>query len=708
MASHYQDDYGDDQRISLSPDEKMSIFRLRRLLRCMHENEAPEHQSWQSLLLRAQHCQELWHTTVSQIPNLSLDLQAQLDQEVDHACRRAREVADQRRLAEQQSQGHVDVIQAIFFPPPKPDFDDDTQDELDDLIADDESDDSDQDGNDDAHQQHRRQSHRHSSEALPGDTREMTEQLQAQQREQMEEAIASMAAQMKVATQNIHSTLQAQTKGLDEMEQVVEQNVQDVTQVAQNVQDHNTRAWKSTIGTWTLLFTIVGIFVFTLLTIFTIPKRSDACLFFCSSKASSPASKVLMQEDPKQHWEELHQRDEEYQKLYEKSEEERLEKERLNKLLQDMQQQQKQERMQEQSSDDHHPSKKKVPSKDDLDWRLALNEEENDDDPTDPFAAHKPVDPDTMRNKEKDQDVEDEMDPFGAHKPVDPRDLRKNAMNHQKKNLQEAEDDEMDPFGAHKPVDPRKIRQLNEEDMDPFAGRKPVDSKAPKGFPQDDDEDDPTDPFAAFQPVDDEDGQVGRGQGSAAPKKELTSEERLKKLLESIEEEESIEPPKVDKEDVVDDLLASLNKLAAAEKTKKEEGATLPEIEELAKVQQGQKPKLSYNAAFDRSASAKKRFSPRDLRLAAANGDYDSVLEYIEMKPEYIDRVDKNGWGPIHNAVRSGDMSMIKLLVDNGCNVGIATNEGSSALAMAIERFGEEHAISRLLKEASNVQHDEL
>jgi hypothetical protein len=107
--------------------------------------------------------------------------------------------------------------------------------------------------------------------------------LQKKQREQVEEAISHMASQLKAETARIHETLSGQTAGLDTMEDLATENVQQVSAVAKNVQDHVQASWSRTIGTWTLFFTMLGVFIFTLVMIQVAPK-GKACVFFCPPK----------------------------------------------------------------------------------------------------------------------------------------------------------------------------------------------------------------------------------------------------------------------------------------------------------------------------------------------------------------------------------------------------------------------------------------
>ena len=111
-------------------------------------------------------------------------------------------------------------------------------------------------------------------------TQPSIEELQKMQREQVESAISQMASQLKDETARINETLRGQTVGLDELEDVAADNVQKVTDVAKDVQDHVQSNWNRNIGTWTMLFTIVAAFFFCIIIIQMAPK-GKGCVFFC-------------------------------------------------------------------------------------------------------------------------------------------------------------------------------------------------------------------------------------------------------------------------------------------------------------------------------------------------------------------------------------------------------------------------------------------
>ena len=67
------------------------------------------------------------------------------------------------------------------------------------------------------------------------------------------------------------------------MEDLATKNVEKVSKVADNVTDHNKKSWRNTLATWTIIFTVLGSFLFCMMTIRMVPKQRNKCLFFCGT-----------------------------------------------------------------------------------------------------------------------------------------------------------------------------------------------------------------------------------------------------------------------------------------------------------------------------------------------------------------------------------------------------------------------------------------
>lgn len=80
---------------------------------------------------------------------------------------------------------------------------------------------------------------------------------------------------------------------------------------------------------------------------------------------------------------------------------------------------------------------------------------------------------------------------------------------------------------------------------------------------------------------------------------------------------------------------------------------------------------------------------------AAATGDVKGIAYYVANHKDAIHKKDSNGWQPIHEAARAGQLEAVKALVDNGANINEITNfgKGSSVLQLVLELHGANHPL---------------
>jgi ankyrin repeat protein len=720
-------------------------IELQRLLYCMEEQPDPiDGQSWQSLLLRAQLAQDLWHGVASRCSQEEYD---RLAHRVDQACRHAQELANRYQqqehanassssadddgdddIVDNNSSNHQDidtVIENLFFGQEANGEEEGLEE-----TSEEEEDYDDYEDEEDAEESPTSEHHTSStSDQTPQGS--SLEELQQAQREQMEEAIAMMARQMKESTQGIHATLQQQTKStLDELETVAEQNVQDVTQVSQNIQQHNSNRRASNFGTWTMLFMIVGVFVGCLLTIFTIPKTPNSSALVFISKGTSMGMSLASKGvsigmplvslawtrsiklygnimHPEDIWDDDDEQDkegaandedalsnEEWKSLYDENEMERQQKEQLDKLLQGMKNKEKKKKL-----DDAIP-----------DWRDLIEEEEEGEE-----------------GDEAESPDDEEDNPWGQ-KPVE------------KKMKEEIEEDEEDNPWGQKPVkmDKPAKEAVQGADDNPF-GRKPVavDEKEDK---KEDTNDNPWGgaPVKTETNVNKDDD--GAGEGNEVPLADVTEhdienrwdspsdakvedydkykgndKEPREKVLDTVkkEDQEVKDPSEVD----MDQLLASLKQYAQQKDdilAEQHEHAQQAGADEHLNLQNrlDQPPKKPLPkgeaGAFEREGVAKMRFSPRDLRLAAGNGDIEKVKEYLDLHPEFVNRQDKNGWSPLHLAARNIQIDLLQVLLDYGGDKALATNVGELAYQIAAQHHGRAHYLVELLRPEGMIDVDDL
>ena len=100
--------------------------------------------------------------------------------------------------------------------------------------------------------------------------------FQKQQQKLLEEELASMTSRLKSTTLAMNATLQSQTKELDSMEQLAQSNLEQVTNTTKDVEGRlaKKRGWKKQLATWSLIGTVVGMWVLCFMVMRTVPKRT--------------------------------------------------------------------------------------------------------------------------------------------------------------------------------------------------------------------------------------------------------------------------------------------------------------------------------------------------------------------------------------------------------------------------------------------------
>ena len=383
LSFHEHEQHNEDQNVT-EKDRLSTKLALRRLLYRMeryedlsvlqdettdtsesNDDDNSHHQSWQSLLVRAQLCQDLWRTVANENVDEGSDPllrkeYMELSQRVDAACKRAHVLADQARERDVSTGRDKGLVGKLFFSqvsdeeieadegnPTDTGGDGGDSDEGDNYY--DEFEEDDESERDDLPSRPAKSSH------PPGGDNMNLQDLQKAQREQIEEAIAMMAKQMKESTQGIRKTIQKQNAStLDELETVAEQNMEDVSKVAANVKDHVAANARSSWATWTTMILIMGVFAFTILTIFTVPKHPDANIgrILSNSNKNGPYSRLVKKtiqgiksvfssdfDDDEKDESAIDAEEESGWDQYDIQEEEaaRLERERLEALVRDMQ-----------------------------------------------------------------------------------------------------------------------------------------------------------------------------------------------------------------------------------------------------------------------------------------------------------------------------------------------------------------------------------
>ena len=100
-------------------------------------------------------------------------------------------------------------------------------------------------------------------------------EFQKQQQELLEEELASMATRLKTSTLAMNATLQTQTKDLESMEDIAQTNLDNVSSTTKKVEERlaKKKGWKKRLATWSMIGTVVGMWVLCFMIMRTVPKR---------------------------------------------------------------------------------------------------------------------------------------------------------------------------------------------------------------------------------------------------------------------------------------------------------------------------------------------------------------------------------------------------------------------------------------------------
>lgn len=88
-----------------------------------------------------------------------------------------------------------------------------------------------------------------------------------------------------------------------------------------------------------------------------------------------------------------------------------------------------------------------------------------------------------------------------------------------------------------------------------------------------------------------------------------------------------------------------------------------------------------------------------EVHQAAAAGDLPLLQALAKDDQTKLQHQDRNGWQPIHEAIRGGHANVVRYLLESGADINSRTRGGmgSSPLNVAMETHSEQHPVTKLL-----------
>jgi hypothetical protein len=101
-------------------------------------------------------------------------------------------------------------------------------------------------------------------------------------------------------------------------------------------------------------------------------------------------------------------------------------------------------------------------------------------------------------------------------------------------------------------------------------------------------------------------------------------------------------------------------------------------------------------------APASVKYNVPQGHVVAASGDLEGLHKLAKENERALHHADENGWQPLHESVRSGNLEVTKTLIEQyGADKDARTNQGKGGtpLHLALDMLGETHSVTQYLKQ---------
>ena len=574
-------------------------------------------------------------------------------------------------------------------------------------------------------QQHR-QSTPHRSHKSKAQQEELDPvQFQKQQQSLLESELSTLASRLKSSTLSLSSTLKSQTRELEEFESLAQANLDSVSSTATKVQERvkQKKGWKKRLGTWSLIFTVICVWIGCFLVMRTLPKRR---VDYSQWKLPMMSSLGWILDWMPQ-----------YTTTYEEDEDQYAEDNNIDEDMYAEQERRQREYLQQQRLY-HEEQKRKWNEEQERQWEqrkaerceiMSDGSQHCPDDRQDYYSGSERKAQEMAAERKRNR-IEERMANAPMVDAVDVDEATERKQKLEAKRLRVEEEARLQQEMEARAAEDQKRREEEverhrkiEEDArlqrEQEEARLQRETKARAAEEQKRREEE----AERVQQAVEQARLLQEAQAQAAKEKQRLEEVEIQNNLAAqreeqirLENEQKAEAAKIRQKKERARLLKDAAAQAAAKRVAREEQRQhldaikreKAEIERVRKAASDEADAALEQARDATSESVKSEILPSDMRFVASQGKNALLAHYITQKPDMVDASDGSGWRPIHEAARGGNLAGLKLLIDSGSDLSARTGRtggGGTALWWAVQRYGENSDVVRLLRSYDAPEH---